>query len=246
MHFSIFACIIILVISGSSSCSTMKDVLALNNAEAEQNKPIANPFGPYNGGTGPDKENIILRTKKGDRSVEVEFPNDGDNKVSDFVIPVSPAFNDKRGLASEPGPLDDSVKKRPPSYSDREISAKFPKNLPEDEGRRTELERDMGLVASDNETPERSTSYLAGVAFIKQLYGNKEYERALLECDQLIKMYQTDPKLHAMRGTLLERIGKLDLALKSWKQALRYDPDNTRLKRFIERKEMKQRGIASP
>jgi tetratricopeptide (TPR) repeat protein len=224
----------------------MKSVLAINDAGAETNKPIGNPFGQFNEGTGPKQDNIIVRTKKGDRAVEVEFPNHGENKVSDFVIPVSPAFNEKKGSGADGSPIDESIKKRPPSYSDREISGQFPKNLPEDEGRRTELERDMGLVASENETPERSTSYLAGVAYIKQLYGNKEYERALLETDQLVRMYQTDPKLHSMRGTLLERLGKLELALKSWKQALRFDPDNIRLKRFIERKELKQRGLASP
>ncbi len=227
----------------------MKSVFATNNSEAETNKPIGNPFGPYNVGTGPQQnENIILRTKKGDRSVEVEFPNTGNNQVSDFVIPVSPAFTDKGkgNVGSDGNVVDESMKKRPPSFSDREITSRFPKNLPEDEGRRTDLEREMGLVASENETPEQSTSYLSGVAFIKQLYANKEYERALLETDQLIRQYQTDPKLHAMRGTLLERLGKAELALKSWKQALRYSPDNIRLKRFIERKELRQRGLASP
>ena len=63
--------------------------------------------------------------------------------------------------------------------------------------------------------------------------------------DDVLKLYQTDPKLYEMRGTLLDRLGKADLAFKSWNQALRFDPANQVLRRFVERKQA-GRALASP
>src|SRR4051812_45043543 len=75
------------------ACSTGKSIFAVDQPTSRQ-VPIQNPFLGYNGNGGSgSKENIILRTKKGDRSVEVELPG-GTADMTDFVIPVSPAFNE--------------------------------------------------------------------------------------------------------------------------------------------------------
>jgi len=206
----------------------------------EKVKPIANPFYAYRGGVNGDpSQNIILRTKKGDRSVELELPGDAQS-LSDFVLPVSPAFRDTgRSPASEEASIDETYKDRAPGYSDREITQTFPQGLAEDEGKRREIEKGLNLTPSDDSNPtEGSPSYLAATDRIKQLYKSGRFEAALLEIDEIIRQFQTDGRLYEMRGTLLDRLGRRELALKSWKQALRFEPKNQSLRRFIERKEL--------
>ncbi|MGZ3686943.1 MAG: hypothetical protein ACXVBW_01500, partial [Bdellovibrionota bacterium] len=234
-------------------------------------KPIHNPFGEvYSGAAADPNQTMVLRTKRGDRAVEVQIPGSAEH-LTDFVIPVGTAFRDTpgtggaRGIASvassadpvlpNTGPdttapaaastgLDDSYKDRAPTADDKEIASRFPQALPEDEGRRRDIESGLGLMQSE-EGPEVSKSYLALLDRVKQLYKRGRFEAALIETDDLIKAYQTNPKLYTMRGTLLDRLGQRDMALKSWKQALRYEPQNATLRRFIERKEQK-RSLASP
>lgn len=65
----------------------------------EKTKPIQNPFGDvYPGAAADPNQALILRTKKGDRSVEVQMPGSA-AQMSDFVIPVSPAFQDTEAFA---------------------------------------------------------------------------------------------------------------------------------------------------
>ncbi len=235
-----------------ASCSTFRSVFALDSGKKQPSTPIENPFGEYYAGPQADThQNIIFRTKKGDRSVELELPNNRQD-MSDLVIPVNPAFKDGRSPAfsssispstatmpdmSTDGLIDESFKSRAPSFSDRELTQALPNNLQEDEGKRREVEQSMGLVPSDTGVPVRENSYLAAIDHIKQLYKYGRIEAALLELDELLRLYQTDPKLYTMRGTLLDRIGKGELALKSWNQALRFDPGNRSLKNFIERRQ---------
>lgn len=234
----------------SVGCSSMSGIFG---PAKETYKPISNPFADYRISSRNDPgQNIILRTKKGDRSVEVELPGDSE-RMSDFVLPVSPAFKDSlkdgRSLASsgaEAEGLDESYKDRTPSSTDREITAGFPQSVAEDSGRRAKIERGLNLAPSEDEiNGEKSSSYLASMDHIKQLYKRSRYEAALLETDEMIKLYQTDAKLHEMRGTLLDRLGRRELAIKSWSQALRFDPQNESLKRFIERKQLATKA-ASP
>lgn len=224
-------------------CTTMSSVFATNSNADDERKPIQNPFGEYYSQPGSaNNQNMVLRTKKGDRAVEVELPNSGQN-ISDFVIPVSPAFKEQvRSPASSE--IDETYKDRPPTMSDREIARTFPQNTPEDDATRRDVEQGLGLVPAEDATPDNPKSYLAAVAFIKQLYIQGHYERSLIEVDTLIKQYPTDPKLYSMRGTLLDRLGRTDLAMKSWNQALRFDPTNQSLKRFVERRQQK-RSVAS-
>ena len=233
--------ILIVIAELLAGCSSMKSMLG---TQVDQKKPISNPFADYrrSDGIGDSSQNIILRTKKGDRSVEVELPSEAE-RLSDFVVPVSPAFQEKgRGLASSNSPqenLDETYKEHAPTASDREITAKFPQSMAEDETRRLQLEQSLNLGPTNEDTlSSTSPSYLARLDRIKQLYRLNRYEVALLETDEMIKSYQTDAKLHEMRGTLLDRLGRREMALKSWRQALRFDPQNESLKRFIDRKQL--------
>jgi hypothetical protein len=228
-----------------SGCSSVRSWFAISHGDSV--KPIANPFFDYRSGTKDAAQTMILRTKKGDRSVELELPGDS-QRLSDFVLPVSPAFkNSGRNPSSEDSAQgseeivgsDQSYKTRAPSMTDHEIVKEFPQGLAEDEGKRREIEQSLNLTPSEDDVLSQATpSYLAVLDHIKQLYRSARYEAALLEIDETVRLFPTDPKLYEMRGTLLDRLGKRDLALKSWNQALRFNTKNQRLKRFIERKQI--------
>jgi hypothetical protein len=232
------------------SCSSVKSVLAVDPTPAKQG-PILNPFEGY-GVNGPEtkgtSQNIVLRTKKGERSIEVELPA-SQGALSDFTIPVSPAFRDQaaRSPASGLGEgfMDERYRERTPSLSDREIASTLPRATAEDEGQRREIETGLGLSESQEGVPDTDRSYLAAMDHVKQLYRAARFEAALIEIDELVRTYPTDARLYEMRGTLLDRMGRGELALRSWNQALRLNPGNESLRRFVERKQQK-RSLASP
>ncbi len=232
---------------GASGCSSMKNLMAID-PPAARNQPIGNPFGNYyNNGSG-GKENIILRTKKGDRSVEVELPG-STAEMTDFTLPLSPSFredNRRYSAGADGGSIDERYHDRQPGITDREIAQTFPQGKPEDEGNRRDVESGLGLVQAEDPTPQSDKSYLASLDHVKQLYKATRYEAALLELDELVRQYPTDPKIYEMRGTLLDRLGKTELAVRSWTQALRFNPANASLRRFIERRSAPSRGLASP
>jgi tetratricopeptide (TPR) repeat protein len=188
---------------------------------------------------GTKKTNLILRAKKGDDTVEVEIPRD-EQEPGDFVIPISRSPASTEEIPEPTGP-----EKRKPGQSDYEITRKFPQGAQEDENRQKYIEQELGLTRSRDTIPEKDQSYLASIDHLKQLYRSGRYEAALLETDTLIRDYPTNSRIYEMRGTLFEKIGHLDLAIQAWKQALRFNPSNESLRKFIERKN-KKRSLASP
>jgi tetratricopeptide (TPR) repeat protein len=233
-----------------SGCASMRSFFALNSATPQGNSaPIHNPFGDNYPGKNDASQNLILRTKKGDRSVEIELPRSA-QEMTDFTIPISPAFKDTQSRSpassSDAGASsDDSYKTQAPTLADREITRSFPQGHPQDEGNRREIEQGLGLMPAEDSVPVSDSSYLAAMDHVKGLYKNGRYEAALVENDGMIRQYPTDPKLYQMRGTLLDRLGQTDLALKSWNQSLRFEPKNAPLRKFVERREQK-RSLASP
>ncbi len=229
------------------ACSATRSFLAIDNTEHES-KPIQNPFGDvYGASNGAAPQTVVLRTKKGDRAVEVELPADH-SAMSDLVVPLNPAFGNRSPAEfAETGDGEDPsvLQKRPPTYTDREITARFPQGSPENIAARREVENELGVIPSEFDRPEAQTSYLAGVDHIKKLFRNARYEAAALEIENMLREYQTDPKLHEMRGTVLERLGHTELAIQSWNQSLRLNPTNESLRKFIDRKKL-SRGLASP
>ena len=223
-----------------SGCSSVKTLFAANSQQ-NQSKPIQNPFGDLYPNGDNNKQNIVLRTKKGDRSVEVELPG-GSQDMTDFVVPMSPAFSDRGRSPASTGDtgLDETYRERPPSYTDREIASTFPQGTVANDAKRRDIENGLGVVGSENDRPDSDKSYLASIDHVKQLFKSARYEAALMDLDQLVRTYPTDPRVYEMRGTLLDRLGHSDLAMKSWNQALHLDPSNLALKRFVERKEQKR------
>ena len=236
--------LLILASNLSVGCSTVKSALGVSS-NSDQQPSIHNPFDQYSPQQS-NNENIILRTKKGDRSVEVELPG-GKADMTDFVLPMSPSFKEPGRTPASSGEtgIDDRFKDRQPSITDREITHRLSEVPVEDEAKRREIEGGLGVSAAEESTPQADKSYLAAIDQVKQLYRISRYEAALLELDEMLRLYPTDPRLYEMRGTLLDRIGKPDLALKSWNQALRLEPSNPSLKKFVEHKQHK-RSVASP
>ncbi|MEO5971292.1 MAG: hypothetical protein ABIQ95_15305 [Bdellovibrionia bacterium] len=228
------------------TCITQVRCASLSSALAINSKPpstrIASPFSNYRPGS-ETAQNMILRTKQGDRTLELEIPNDA-GKLGEFALPLSPTFRGgERGPASAKnhssdatGMVDDSYKNRAPSLSDRELLHTRSQGLPADEQKRHEIEESLSLIASEDSTPEASSSYLGGIDHIKQLYRLNRFEVALVETDEMIKQYPTDAPLYKMRGTLMDRLGKRELAQQAWNQSLRFNPKDADLRRFIDRK----------
>jgi len=170
------------------------------------------------------------------------MPNEG-RDITEVVVPVNPHFKDTERSPASYGNLGNMKA----TMSDREITSRFPNNAVDGGETRNELEAQMGLIPSERDRPEPDSSYLNALDNIKQLYRVGRYEVAILETDRMLKEYPTDPKLHEMRGTLLDRMGQTDLAMKSWKQALKLSPGNRSLQKYLEKRETsKTRGIASP
>jgi Flp pilus assembly protein TadD len=184
---------------------------------------------------------MIFRSKNGNRAVEVELSR-ANQGVTDFVLPAPAGTGSSRGPASvasdasASGAEDNTYATLAPTATDRELTRKFSQTPFEDEQKRSDIEKGLGLVQADEMTPERQKSYLASMDHIKQLYRLGRYEAGLIEVDAMIRDFPTDPKLHEMKGTLLDRLGRRDLALKSWGQALRFNPNDQTLRRYIERK----------
>jgi tetratricopeptide (TPR) repeat protein len=224
----------LIALAGIPACSTMGTVFA--TGEKKSDGPISNPFEGYN--SGPTAENgTTFKTRRGDQSFEVTFP-DQNSKLDEVSMPT-------RSAAADEGiPSDDPYKNRKPAMADREIADTFPKTGGEFENERNDIETTLGVMPSADSTPRADKSYLAGLDRIKRLYRDGRYEASLLEVEDLLVDFPTAPKLYEMRGTLLDRLGRAELAFRSWQQALRLEPMNASLKKYLDRKRA-TRGLAS-
>ncbi|MCM0606972.1 MAG: hypothetical protein KA715_12855 [Xanthomonadaceae bacterium] len=236
---NIFSILLMTTMIGCSAFSTKE----------ESAQPIENPFGDFYNAAKASKSPMIFRTKKGDRSIEVEIP-ESDKDITDVIMPMNPDFNEMnssgRNVASNTQ-YDYTYDERKPTIADREIEQTFPKGNPNDEWKRREIENGLGLAPTQDETPDSDGSYLAKIDKVKQLYNMGRFEAALLEVDPMIRQYPTNPKLYEMRGTVLQKLGYQDLAIKAWGQALEFNPSNIGLKKFVDRqKYVQSRKLASP
>jgi len=224
-----------------SGCATTKSVLGVSSGVDPDNRPITNPFGGFSSQQkSAPEQTYTLRTRKGDRTVELEVPVD--SSAADISMPLSANLkNDQYPL--QPGELDRRYEGMKPSRGDREIATTFPNGTPDEDYRRHEIEKGLGLEPSD-EPPNMDESYLSKVDVAKQLFKLGRYEASLIEIDALIQAYPTNGKLYEMRGTVLDRMGYSELAVRSWKQALEFQPSDVALRRLVERKQA-ARNIAS-
>lgn len=217
-----------------NGCSSTRSIFGLESPEAPA--PISNPFLTYSkDAKGDNSQNMVLRTKKWDRQIEIEIPDDS-RSIGEFSVPITSGESSDGGNNSN---IDDlQYKDHVPTISDREISRDMTATSPDDEQRQRDIESGLYLKPSaDPLTQSKSVSYLARIDHIKQLYRSSRYEVALIESDDLLREYPYDSKLYEMRGTLLDRLGRAELALKAWNQSLRLNPKNSSLRKYIARRQ---------
>ena len=208
--------------------------------QQEKFRPIDNPFAESGWQASDENKNLTFRTKNGDQTVEVEIPHQYD---SDLSVPMNLNKSTVKDQKSNAG-VDYSYSEMKPSIADREIASTFNSTGTfEDERRKREIEQGLGLQEVD-ELPKMDESYLGKLDVVKQLFKNKRMEASLIEIDKMIKDYPTDAKLFEMRGTVLDRLGYRDLALRSWKQSLEFKPEQFALKKVVDKREA-QRSVAS-
>lgn len=198
----------------------------LPNDTSENNSystTISNPFIDQT----KKNEMTTVRSRTGNQFTEIELPKN-EGVIDTYTFPHS--------AGDEIADTNESEKQNP-SMSDYEILAKGRSTNREQEMEKREIENTLGVKTLENEIPTQRKSFLSQMDGIKQLYKTGRFESALLKVDQLLLDAPTLPILYQMRGTLLEKIGYSDLALQSWKQALRLEPQNERLKKLIERRE---------
>mgnify|MGYP000384962122 CR=1 FL=1 len=208
----------------------------LLNSEAA--KPIANPFHEYSHGYSGDPQrdpsDPIVMHPNSDRTPASE--NSSTNPVN-YGTSTTPDAAD-----AEPIILDESYRHQRPGLTDQEIIRSLPHPPSVQLEKQEEIERGLNLIPStDGASDQSNVSYLASIDFIKQLFKNSRYEVALIEADKMLLRYPADPHLYEMRGTLLDHLGQRDLALRSWSQALHFNPKNSSLRKFIARKQLRPR-----
>ena len=225
-------CLCLVILFTHSACSS---IFGKKDHDYETSKPIQNPFGDFYEASNKNKnQGIVLRSRRGAHSVEVELPKENHERTN-FVIPMTPAqFKQNRGTAASDGAL--GYKGHKTGISDREISKTFPKGTSEQAVERADIESGLGLRPAEDDTPIADTSYLGAIDTVKQLYRKGRYEAGLIELDSLLRRYPTDPRLYEMRGTLLDRLGYKTLAVQAWNQSLELNPDNNPLKKFLNRR----------
>jgi hypothetical protein len=216
-----------------SACSSQSKL-------TDRNRPIDNPFSESGWEADAGSKNITFRTKKGDESVEVEIPHQYE---SDLTVPMGSQRSPASAVTEKAG-IDYGYVGLKPTMGDREIASTFNSNASvEDEKRKREIEQGLGLQET-GDLPNIDESYLGKMDVVKQLFRNKRYEASLIEIDKMIHDYPTDSKLYEMRGTVLDRMGYRDLALRSWKQSLEFKPEQMALKKIVDKREA-QRSVAS-
>jgi tetratricopeptide (TPR) repeat protein len=230
--------------------AVMVMISACATSKTEKSKPIENPFGNFYPEVNRKYQPMVLRSKKADRSVEVELPQSGSD-MTDFVVPMSPQFKDFNNQDDGDGIAENAdAKSRRSTFSDREIASTFKTGGSEEQiKKQKQLEEQMGLIPSSDDGGEKDHSYLAGMDKAKILFKKGRFEASLLEIDSLLKAYPTSAKLYEMRGTLLDRLGHEDLALRSWKQALEIDSNNRTLRTFVAKREKNKQargGVNNP
>ncbi len=223
------------------SCSSVKKFMAIESVRKDD-RPIDNPFGTLyapSGSSAPAP--LVVRSRRGEQSVEFEIPSDG-GSASDFEVPVDVSQWSSSSSGRAPASVTsgtsagDAYAARPPSVADREIQATIPVAPLEESVQRREIEEQMGLQEAGGGVVAPARSYLGRLDRVRTLYREARYEASLLEVEDMLREFPMDSKLHEMRGTLLDRLGHAELAKQSWQQALEIQPSNESLRKFLSMK----------
>ncbi len=84
---------------------------------------------------------------------------------------------------------------------------------------------DAGEKADAGAKPLRK-GYLGTLAKVREMYGSRRYELALVELVDLEASHPKDARLQAMKGSVYLKLGRPQLAKESWQKALALDPED--------------------
>jgi hypothetical protein len=170
----------------------------------------------YNADGETGEGRYVVRMTDGRREWEVEFPDA--RYGSEVRVPLKNGGHQIK-LANERSNL---------TAADREL---------QEEARTTREKADktdpydlMDQPKSSDKPPKvkkARTSYLVGVAQVRELYEARNLEIALVQLVELEKEYPNDEKLLSMKGSIYRKMGKNGLARAAWERVLALNPDNT-------------------
>ncbi|SMF13511.1 tetratricopeptide repeat protein [Pseudobacteriovorax antillogorgiicola] len=170
-------------------------------------------------GTNGKEDKFVIRTISGDTEYVIEIPR----AATDYDVAV-PLAQSKESLVEEP-------KVRNPQLTDRELTSQFPQLDAQTEEERALLDKAFGV--SEKEGPRQAPSYTVGLAKVGKLYKKHQYEYALIEVNNLLAFYPNSSRLYKMKGSILIRLGNLQLAEKSWLRAGELAPEDPVIRRGL-------------
>ena len=183
--------------------------------------PITYPFFAADEPLGQDRagDKFIIRTISGPTEYVVEIPQ----AAADYDVEVP--------VANAPGAARNGPVKNP-QITDRELVASMPKL--DEKAREDQALTDKIIGVNAHGGPAQSPSYVMNIEKINQLYRDNNFEYALVEINNLLAFYPTDTKLYKMKGTILLKLGNLQLAQKSWQRASHLAPDDATIRKGLE------------
>ena len=214
----------LLIFSGLYSCyheDVNEDIMAQN---------ISYPFDhtgmSYN--LERNREPVVVKTVHSGSEYVIELPNDGTDYS--LTIPLDQIGN--AGAVSRR-----KSKSRQAHITDRELVSEMPKESPETRKSRKLVEKAFGMASSKK--PRQPPSYSEGLVDIVHFYKRKEYEKALIETNQLLAFYPNSVRLLKMKGSILIKTGNYNIAIRSWNKAYSLRPNDKTLKKAIAALEQK-------
>ncbi len=171
---------------------------------------------------------VIVKTIHSGAEYVIELPNDGTDYS--LTIPLDQIGEPRRGIRRK-------SKNRQAHITDRELVSEMPKESPETRKNRKLVEKAFGMASSKK--PTQPPSYSEGLIDVVQFYKRKEYEKALIETNQLLSFYPNSVRLLKMKGSILIKTGNYNIAIRSWNKAYSLRPNDKTLKKAIAALEQK-------
>ncbi len=165
-------------------------------------------------GKNQNKEPFSIKTGQG--QYQVDLPGAADDYDVNLPLQAMPQ--------ASPAPAETAKTK--PNMTDREFEANMPKLAEPDD--RYLMESALGL--GENGGPGQAPSYTLMIDKINDLFRLRKYELALVEINQLLGFYPTDPRLYKMKGTILVKTRNFKMAELAWTRAAEFAPLDASLK----------------
>lgn len=217
--------LILLIIAACAEGCSSTQARRAQLTEGNISYPFVSQTSPL--GNTLSKRPIVIKSAVGASEYTVEIPDDASRY--DIQIPLaelSPAGTSPTALSSSQPGLN-------PATTDKELVAALPSLAKSKPGETAVMDAAFGVGTPEG--PVQSPSYSLGIAKVNQYYREKNFELALVELNNLIAFYPNSAKLLKMKGTLLIKTGNRDLAMKSWQRAYDLAPNDSALKRSIDR-----------